>query len=489
MPTANSSPGQPGSETGSYTRSLGFWTATAIIVGSIIGSGIFMKPASMAAQVASPVWLALTWIGAGVISLFGALIYGELGTMFPQTGGLYVFFRHMYGDFVAFLYGWAAFAVINSASVSAIAFVCAQYADYFLLLPRLPVAIEQSWLWHIPGLGTLYPLQNLGVKGLAIALVAGLTLLNYRSVKASGRLQVISSIIKVAVLAILVLGIFCWGKGSVHHFVQPSLHPKTNWDLIGGVVAALTGAFMAYDGWINITFVGGEIKKPGHNIPRSLLVGLFICIGAYLLVNQAYLYVLPVDAMAGSSLVAADAIAVGLGKTSSAIVAALIVICTFGAVNGNAMSVSRVTFAMGRDGLFFRWTGREHPKFQTPGNALLLHGAWSSVLILTGSFDMLADMFTFTAWVAYLFGAAGIFVLRRKLPLHPRPYKVWGYPWVPVLFIAFAAFYVISTVWNDIARYLAGEVAVINSLLGLAIVIPGIPIYLFFRRRSRGVSA
>lgn len=466
-------------------RTIGFWTATAIVVGSIIGSGVFMKPAVMAAQVASPVWLAIAWIAAGIFSLFGALIYAEVGAMFPQTGGLYVFFRQMYGDFVAFLYGWAAFAVINSASVSAIAFVCAQYADYFLQLPRLPEAMEQAWVVHIPGLGSLYPLQNLGVKGLAIVLVAGLSLVNYRSVKAGSVLQVISTLVKVVVIALLVFGIFLSGNGSVAHFTAPATHPKMNWELVGGLVAALTGAFMAYDGWINVTFVGGEIKHPERNIPRSLVMGLFICIAVYLLVNQAYLYVLPVDAMAGSSLVAADAIAIALGKTSSAIVAALIVICTFGAVNGNTMAISRVTYAMGKDRLFFAWTGKEHPRFHTPGNALLLHGIWSSVLIMSGSFDMLADMFTFTAWVAYLFGAIGIFILRKKMPHHPRPYKVWGYPVVPLLFIAFAAFYVVSTIWNDITRYMAGETPVVNSLLGLAIVVPGIPLYLYFKKATR----
>ncbi|AXY73065.1 amino acid permease [Paraflavitalea soli] len=466
-------------------RTLGFWTATAIIVGSIIGSGVFMKPAVMAAQLASPVWLAVTWIAAGIFSLFGALIYAEMGAMFPQTGGLYVFFRHIYGDFVAFLYGWSAFAVINSAAVAAIAFVCAQYADYFLALPRLPMGVEQAWVVHIPGLGSLFPLQNLGVKLLAIGLVSGLSLINYRSVKVSGKLQVISTLIKIGVIALLVFGIFLSGNGSMGHFIQPSAHPKMNWELIGGLVAALTGAFMAYDGWINITFVGGEIKKPGKNIPRSLVTSLFMCIGVYLLVNQAYLYVLPVDQMATSSLVASDAIAVALGKTSSAIVAGLIVICTFGAINGNTMAISRVTYAMGKDGLFFAWTGREHPRFHTPGNALLLHGIWSSILIMSGSFDMLADMFTFIAWVAYLFGAIGIFVLRKKMPLHPRPYKVWGYPVVPFLFVAFAAFYVVSTVWNDVARYMAGEVPVVNSLLGLAIIAPGVPMYLYFRRQSK----
>ncbi len=467
-------------------KTLGFWSATSIVVGSIIGSGVFMKPATMAAQLGSPVWLAIIWIIAGIFSLFGALIYAEVGAMLPKTGGLYVYFRYMFGDFVAFLYGWAGFAVINSASVSAIAFVCAQYADYFLHLPRLSAAAERSWVWHIPLLGNLYPLQNLGVKALAIVLILVLTFVNYLSVRASSAVQVVSTFIKVLVIAMLVFGIFCSGNGSFSHFVSPGVHPKHGWELIGGIAAALTGAFMAYDGWVNVTFVGGEIKSPQRNIPRSLLTGLIACIIVYLLVNQAYLYAMPVDAMAASPLVASDAIAIALGKTSGAIVAGMIVICAFGAVNGNTLSIARVTYAMGKDRLFFAWTGKEHPRFHTPGNALWLHGVWASLLVISGSFDMLADMFTFIAWIAYLFGAIGIFMLRKKMPGQPRPYKVWGYPVVPAVFIAFAAFYVVSTIWNDINRYITGEAPVVNSVLGLAITALGVPLYLYFRKkRSR----
>lgn len=466
----------------SVPRMLGFWSATSIVVGSIIGSGVFMKPATMAAQTASPVWLALVWVMAGIFSLFGGLIYAEVGAMFPQTGGLYIFFQKMFGDFFAFMYGWAGFAVINTASVAAISFVCAQYADFFLHLPRFAEATERSVIWHIPLLGNLYPLENAGVKSLAIALILGLTWLNYRSVKAGGIVQVISTLIKVGVIILLVFGIFLSGKGNLQHFVQPSVHPKEGWQLIGGLVAALTGAFMAYDGWVNVTFVGGEIKNPQRNIPRSLLFGLLACIIIYLLVNQAYLYVLPVDRMAGSSLVAADAIAIAMGETSGAVVAAMIVICTFGAINGNTMTEARVTYAMGKDHLFFPFTGKEHPKYKTPGNALWLHFVWASLLVVSGSFDMLADMFTFIAWVAYTFGAIGVFVLRRKMPDHPRPYKVWGYPVVPLLFIGFAAFYVVSTIMNDVSKYNAGETPVINSLLGLAITALGVPFYLYFKR-------
>jgi APA family basic amino acid/polyamine antiporter len=470
----------------SAQKKIGLWAAVAVVAGSIIGSGIFMKPAVMAEQLGSPVWLIAVWVIAGVFSLIGALIYAEAGSMFPETGGQYVYFRYMYGDFVAFLYGWAGFTVINTAAVAAISFVCAQYADYFLHLPHFDPVTEKGIVWHIPLLGNLYPLANAGVKLLAIALVLGLTFINYLSVRAGSALQLVSTIIKIGVITALIIGIFLSGNGSYNDFLASSVGSGQNRSLISGFVAALTGAFMAYDGWINVTFIGGEIRDPQKNISRSLISGVFVCIIVYVLINLAYLYVLPIGKMATSSLVAYDAIAVALGETSGAVIAALIVICTFGAVNGNTMAVARVTYAMGRDKLFFTWAGKEHRRFHTPGNALWLHGIWASVLVMSGSFDMLADMFTFVTWVAYLLGAIGIFILRKKMPDQPRPYKVKGYPVVPMLFILFAAFYVVSTIWNDVNGYIEGRIPVINSLLGLAITALGIPLYWFFKmRRNR----
>ncbi len=467
---------------GNPRQVIGYSAAVSIIIGSVIGSGIFMKPATMAHELASPVWLILVWIIAGIFSLIGALIYSEVGAMLPKTGGLFVYFRYMYGDFVAFLYGWAAFTVINTASVAAIAFVCADYSDYFLHLPRLSPALEKAVVWHIPYLGNLFPLANLGVKSLAILLVLGLTVLNYITVKGSSVLQLISTIIKLAAIGGLIAGIFFSGHGQAGNFILSSAHPKHGWLLIGGIVGAMTSAFMAYDGWINLTFVGGEIKDPQRNIPRSLFSGVFACILIYVLINLAYLYVLPVDKIEQSTLVASDAIAQALGKTSGAVIAAMIVICTFGAINGNAMSEARVTYAMARENLFFAWAGKDHPRFRTPANALLMHGVLAFLFILTGSFDMLADIFTFVAWLAYLLGAIGFFILRKKMPDQPRPYRVWGYPVLPALFILFAAFYVISTIWNDVNNYITGETPVVNSLLGLAITALGIPLYWYFRK-------
>lgn len=472
------------SSSSSLAQKIGFWSATAVIIGSIIGSGVFMKPATMAGQLGSPVWLTLVWVIAGLFSLFGALIYAELGAMMPETGGIYVYFRKMFGDFTAFLYGWTAFSVINTSAIAAISFVCADYANYFLHLPRLDTLTEQSVVWHLPFVGDLYPLQNLGVKSLAIFLVAVLTWLNYRSVRAGGAFQLVSTIIKIAVITALIFGILFSGKGDVQNFFHAE-NPKQGGVLLSGIMAALTGAFFAFDGWVNVTFVAGEIKQPGKNIPRSLFTGVIACILVYVLVNQAYLYVLPVEQMANSSLVASDAIGIALGTAGQSIVAALIVICTLGAINGNVLATSRVTYAMGKDRVFAPWTGREHKRFQTPGNALWLHAFWIFLFIITGSFDMLADMMVFMSWLVYGLGAVGIFLLRKKMPGTARPYKIWGHPAVTILFILFAALFLTVTVYNDITNYLNKRQPVVNSLLGIVITAMGIPFYFYYRQKAK----
>ncbi len=468
--------------TNSLQKKIGFWSATAIIIGSIIGSGVFMKPATMAGQLGSPVWLTLVWIIAGVFTLFGALIYAELGAMMPETGGIYVYFKKMFGDFIAYLFGWSSFSVMNTAAVAAITFVCAQYADFFLQLPRFSAATEASVAWHIPLVGDLYPLNNFGVKSLAITLVMALTWVNYRSVKAGSSFQLISTVIKMLVIGALIIGIFFFGNGSVEHFFQAE-NPKQGGALLSGIIAALTGAFFAYDGWINITYVAGEIKQPQRNIPKSLFVGVAACIIVYILVNQAYLYVLPIERISGSSLVASDAIAVAMGSTAEAVVAAMIVVCTLGAINGNLMSTSRVTFAMGKDKSFAPWTGIENTRYNTPGNALWLHSIWISVLIISGSFDMLADMMVFMTWIVYGLGAAGVFILRKKNPDAERPYKIWLHPFVTLLFIIFTAVFLIITVYNDVTNYIHGRQPVVNSLLGILITALGIPLYFYYRKK------
>lgn len=462
---------------------LGLWTSISLVIGGIIGSGIFMKPAVMASQLGSPELLVMVWILAGMITLFGALSNAEVAAMIPETGGQYVFFRHMYGDFIAFLYGWSAFAVFNTAGVASIAYVLGTYVEFFVSLPRFPVALEKGVVVHIPFIGSIFPLANIGVKSVTIFVVAFLTWVNYRSTKAGGDLQVIFTFLKVAAIAVIVFGALFSRHGNVANFFQDSTLIKPQGiALVGAIVTALSGAFWGYDGWNNITFVAGEIKNPQENIPRSLLLGILACMLIYTLVTLAYLYVLPVDVVANSGLVAADAAGVIFGGIGAGLVAVMVIISTFGTTNGNILATARVSFAMARENNFLVTLGKVHPRFNTPGNALAVHGLYTSLLVLTGSFDMLTDMLIFVSWLFYGMSAAGVIILRYKMPDMPRPYKVWGYPFVPVLFVVFTVLFLCITLVTDTYRYISGESPIINSLFGLFLTALGIPLYWYLGR-------
>jgi APA family basic amino acid/polyamine antiporter len=463
-------------------RTFTLWPSVSIVIGGIVGSAIFMKPALMAAQLGSPILLLAVWAGAGIITLFGALSNAEVAAMMPETGGQYIFFRKMYGPFVAFLYGWAAFAVFNTAGVASIAYVFGTYVQYFVELPHLSAAQEHAVDLYLPFLGHIYPFENIGVKVVTILIVLLLTFVNYRSTRVGGHVLVVFTALKTAALVLIVFGIFLSGRGDASHFLTAdvSLQPH-GWALAGAIVAAISGAFWGYDGWNNITFVAGEIRDPQTNIPRSLLIGLLTCIGIYCAVILAYLYVLPIGAIAASPLVAADAAKAILGSTGGAIIALLVIISTFGTTHGNILATARVSFAMAREKQFFETIGRIHPRFGTPANALLLHGLWTSLLVLSGSFDTLTDMLIFVSWLFYGLSALGVFILRKKMPDAPRPYRVWGYPYVPALFVGFTVTYLVSTLIHDIAAYLAGQAVIINSVFGIVLTIIGLPLYWFYK--------
>jgi len=463
-------------------KTIGLWSATTIVIGSVIGSSIFMKPATMAGQLGSPYILIAVWIVAGIISIFGAMAFAELGTMFPETGGQYVYLRKAYGDFIAYLYGWGSIAVINTAAIAAIAFVCAEYAGNFIQLPGFDAATERSIIFHIPMIGDIVPLQNFGVKMLAIGIIIVLTAANYISVRSGNAIQFIATLLKSLALVILVFGILFSGKGSVQNFVDNSnsFH-LSGWSLFAAFMAATTGAFVAYDGWNNLNMVAGEIKDPSKNITKSLLIGLVACIIIYVLVSLAYMYVLPIDEMARSPLVASDAAAKVMGTRGGAFIAILIVVSTFGATSVNLLANARVVFAMAEAKSFFNWAGKVHSRFRTPGNSVLILGIWSSLFVLSGSFDTLADMFIFMSWVFYGLVVLGVFILRKKMPKIERPYKVKGYPVLPAIFILFTLFYLGTTLYNDIHNYLSGKATVINSVFGMALTAIGIPFFFYFR--------
>lgn len=466
-------------------RKLGLWACISIVIGSVIGSSIFMKPATMAAQLGSPVLLLAVWIVAGIISIFGGMINSEVGAMIPETGGQYTYFRYMYGEFFAYLLGWAAFIVINTAGIAAIAFIFAQYADYFLHLPSFAQHTEQSIVWSIPFIGKIFPLENFGVKMLAILSIVTTSLINYRSVKLGGMVQVVFTVLKVGALLFLVISIFVSGKGSFKNFTANSATMNFSlWSVITGFVAATSGALAAYDGWNNLGLAGGEIIHPQKNIPRSLIGGLAVCIILYVLTTQAYIYMMPLDEMKNSHLVATDALSKVMGGKGAAIIALLVIVSTFGAVNSNVLPCARLTYAMAKDKLFFSWAKKIDGTYHTPSVSIWLQCAWSCILVLSGSFDMLTDMFVFVTWIFYGFAAYGIIVLRKKMPGAERPYKLKGYPFIPIIFILFTVLYFVITIYNDIHSYITGQSKIIYSALGFLLLLSGVPFYFYFRRKN-----
>jgi len=475
-------------------REIGLIAAVAFAIGSVIGSGIFKKPGLMASQLESPLLLLLVWIVAGVMTLFGVLSIAEISGMFPEAGGQYVYFNKSYGDFAGYLYGWAVFIVIQTGSIASIAYVFSDSLGYFFKFPRLGPAWE-AFALHIPGLGSITPFKFIGLKGCTILLILFLTLINYLGVRLGSAVQVLFTTLKIAAILAIVVLAFAFGHGNLANFTQSSV------TFSGGTapvflafIVAMAGAFWAYDGWINLTYLAGEIKNPQKNMPRAMIIAAATFISIYILTNLAYFYIIPAKVMGAkylaaeatgqSYLVATDVASSFLGHWGGSLIAIAIMISTFGTTNGTLMMSARVYYAMAREKLFFRRLQHVHPRFHTPGPSLIIQGIWTSVLILSGTFDQLTDMLIFVSWIFYAAAALGVIVLRRKLPDHERPYRVWGYPALPVLFIIFAMIYVVFTLYSDITSYISGRAPMINSLVGLLLVAAGIPGYLYWKRRK-----
>ncbi len=477
------------------SRELGLIAAIACGVGSIIGSGIFKKPAFMASQLGSPQLLILVWVVAGIMTLFGALSIAEISGMFQDPGGQYIYFNKGFNNFVGYLYGWAVFIVIQTGSIAAIAYVFSDSMGYFVKFPRLAAAWEDFSI-PIPFIGNMTPFRYIGLKLCTIALIVFLTSINYLGVKFGSAIQVIFSTLKVLVIAAIVVLAFTLGHGSFGNFVQSAaVGGPASGPVFLMFIMAMAGAFWAYDAWINVTYMSGEIKNVQKNLPRAMAITVLIVIVVYVLVNLAYIYIIPVGDMAqkyrqaeasgGNYLVAIDVANNFLGNWGGALIAVAIMISTFGAVNGTTMMSARVYFAMAREKLFFRKLGHVHPRYRTPGNSLIVQGIWASVLVFSGTFDQLTDMLIFVSWIFYALGALSVFTLRRRMPDFPRPYKVWGYPYTPIIFIFFASVYIVFTLYTDIINYTTQKAPLINSLMGLLWVAIGIPGYIYWSQKKR----
>jgi APA family basic amino acid/polyamine antiporter len=468
---------------------LGIFSATMLVAGGVIGSGIFRKPGVMAHELGSPELLLAVWLVAGVISLLGTLSNAELAGMMPETGGQYLYLQRAYGPFVAFLYGWALFAVIQSGSIAAVSYVFAEYATQFVHLPEAGESLARL-TWHLPFIGDITPFKDLGVKGLGAGVILLLTIVNYAGVRFGGMVQNVFSIAKMsAMMGLAILVAFSPGVGRVANLTVDSsgIRPMgLAWWI--AVAAALQGAFWAYDGWHKITYIGGELKSPRRDLPRSLILGILLVTGLYLLMSVVYSFVLPIDEMAKSKLVAAD-VAERCFSGGGRWIAAAVMLSTFGAANAIILTSARVYYSMGGGGMFPAFLGEAHSRFHTPAAALVVQACWSIALLFSGTFDTLTDTLIFVSWFFYAANAWAVVVLRRREPDAPRPFKVPWYPLVPVVFVGFGMVYLVLTLCNDVAAYRKaaadGKPALLNSALGAALVLAGTPLYFYYRKRKR----
>ena len=463
---------------GTLVRTLYLGSAIVLVVSSVIGSGVFKKVAPMATELGSPVLVLFCWLMAGIITLFGALSNAEIAGMLASSGGEYVYFKRIYGRFMAFLYGWSVFTVIKTAAVSSIAYVFAQSFNAIIPLPHISPELE-----NIELLAVFKPLENIGVKFFTIALILLLTFLNTRGLKGGARFSSFITTLVIAGLALTVISGLFFGDGSLKNATTPSAtyepHNWTDFAFIKAIFASMLAAFWAYEGWNTIGFLGGEIHHPNRNIPLSLLGGIAVVITVYLLVNFTYLFVLPIDNMvevyrSQNEIAGVAVIRHFAGQTGVLVISFLILVTTLGCTNSTIIMPPRIYQAMAKDKLFFKGVVNIHPRYNTPHKALWLQGAWASVLVLSGSFDQLTDMLIFVVFFFYGATALGVFIMRIREPLLERPYKAWGYPVIPALFILFCISLVVITCFTNPRE--AG--------LGFLLVLLGIPLYFYWKRKS-----
>jgi APA family basic amino acid/polyamine antiporter len=432
---------------------LGLVSATLLIVGSSIGSGIFRLPSAMAAELGSAWLLIGVWVLCGLLSLAGALTFAEMGAMFPRAGGIYVFLRQAFGDRMAFLYGWTFFWVIQTGIIAAVATAFAGFLAF------------------------LVPLSPLQVKLVAMALIAALSAVNYVGVKYGGLVSNVFTGLKVAALAALVLLGFALAKGA-GNFSAPLVNPATV-GLVGAVGLAMTQAFFAYDGWAQSASVASEVRDPQRNVPLSMLFGTLGVMVVYVLANLVYVHVLPFSQVSATSTLAADVASVIFGPVGATLITVAILVATLGTVNAYVLSGPRVYYAMAKDGLSYPGMASLSRRFSTPDFALLIQAEWAMLLVLTGSYNQLVSFSVFAILLFYGIGTIGMMRLRRAMPDAPRPYRTILYPVLPIVFIATSLFIVVNSLVTDTR----------NALFGVALILSGVPALAFLEWRKRRAPA
>ena len=458
-------------------RSLNLKLVIVFVIANVIGSGVYKKVAPMMGELHSSGWVLIAWVLGGIISLFGALSYAEVAGLLASTGGDYVYYQKIYNKFFAFQFGWSTFAIIQTAAISSLAYV---FAQSFNSIAHLPPMLSSVSDFNIAGI--FYPFKDFNIKFTAIALIILLTIVNTRGLKTGAWLS-------TAILLLVFIGIFIiisFGLSSNQSDLSMAFQMKTTNNqsvTFSAMFTAMLAAFWAYQGWASVGYIGGEAKNPNRNIPIGIATGMFIIIAIYLLANTAYLSLLPASTLehinaSGNSIAAIEAVKVFWGRSGELFIAILIVITTLGCDHATIVVSSRVYYAMAKEGLFFKKAALLN-KASVPGNSLLYQCIWACILVLSGTFDQLTDMIIFAVFVFYGATALGVFILRKKMPDAPRPYKVWGYPIVPAIVVLFSAALFINTI---IARPR-------EAGIGLVLMLTGVPMYFYFRRKKNNDKA
>jgi APA family basic amino acid/polyamine antiporter len=456
-------------------RGLGPWAAMAMVVGHIIGTGVFLVPSAMARATGSVGLIFLVWIVGGLLSLFGALTIAELGAAMPEAGGAYIYLKRGFGPVWGFLFGWMNNLIGKPASISTIAAGFLIFVGYFVPAVRTPI-----FTLHLPVPFADHPYEFVftWAQPLAAAAIAFVSFINYLGVRLAGRLQVVLTFIKIgAILAVVVLGFAFAGKRAPS--AQPFLPATMNLTLLTGFLTAMVGALWAYDGWIDLTFAGSEIVEPQKNIPRAVVGGTITVGVIYLLANAVYFRVLPIEAVAAAQNVASETVRAFAGAAGAAWITAAMVVSAFTTLNSSILTGARVPFAMARDRLFFRVADGIHPRFRTPSGAIGFQAVVACIMVLTGQFEDLFSLFIFAQWIFYALAVASVFGLRRKEPDLPRPYHAWGYPVVPAIFVIGAAALTVNLFIQRPMR----------SSIGLALILAGLVFYRSWNRKLSGAGA
>jgi len=424
-------------------RRLGLFSCVTVVAGTMIGSGIFLVPNLIARDLASPAVILAMWLFGGLLSLAGGLAFAELGAMMPQSGGQYAWIREAFGPMPAFLCGWMFFVIFLSASISWLGVAFSIYLSYFI------------------------PLEEWQRRAVGVAVIATLAYANYRGLRVGAFVQSLLAVLKISGMLLIVASAFV---SPINHWASTPAVPPPALPALG---SALIAILLTYDGWMTLGLLAGEVKNPERNLPRGIFLGIGLCMALYLVINFAYLKVLTVPETAAAERVAAQAATLTMGPIGGKLIALVILCSILGSMNGWMMAAPRTYYAQARDGLFFRRFAEVHPRYLTPSFSIVAQAIWAILLVVSGTYRSLATFAMFSGWIGYTVAAIGLFVLRRNQPDLPRPYRMFGYPWMLLAFIAVASGFVLNTLYTD----------PVPSCIGLALILAGIPAYRWFAMR------